>query len=395
MRQLSLLRGRLCRQGCRYGTADWLASATSWIQYARNGVQALGVPPQELAERLSDITGRKGMRVFRTLLAGLAATFVLGATAAIAQQPVKIRVSWVAPVSNWASIWLEKKDLAKHLGKSYVMEPVRFAGTPPMVTALANNELEVANLAYSTLAIAIQNAGLDDLRVIAHEFRDGAPGRYTHEYLVLADGPIKSEHDLKGKVVASNAAGSAVDVAMRAMLKKKGLEDKRDFTVLETPFPTMRAMLAEKKVDLIPGVLPFSLDPELRKISRPLFKQSEAIGETEMIIWAVRKGFLDKNRAAMVDLLEDTLRIVRWYIDPANQKAAAEIAARVTKQPPERFSWLFTEKDYYRDPNMLPNLDALQKNLDMTTELGFVKAKVDLAKYVDLSLVKEASGRIK
>ena len=336
------------------------------------------------------------MRRLTIFLLGLTALASLGAApAAIAQQPVKIRVSWVAPVSNWASILLEKKDLAKHLGKSYTMEPVRYAGTPPMVTALASGELEVANLAYSTLAIAIKNAGIDDLRVIAHEFRDGAPGRYTHEYLVLADGPIKSAQDLKGKVVASNAAGSAVDVAMRAMLRKNGLEDKRDYTVLETPFPTMRAMLAEKKVDLIPAVLPFSLDPELRKIGRPLFLQRDAIGETEMIVWAVRKPFIDKNRAAMVDFMEDTLRIVRWYLDPANQQAAAEIAAKVTKQPADRFGWLFTQKDYYRDPNMLPNLEALQRNLDMTTDLGFAQGKVDAAKHIDLSIVKEAAARLK
>src|SRR5262247_386994 len=335
------------------------------------------------------------MRALTTILVGSIALAVSGALPASAQQAIKIRVSWVAPVSNWASIMLEKKELAQHLGKSYVMDPVRYAGTPPMVTALASGELEIANLAYSTLAIAIQNAGLDDLRVIAHEFRDGVPGRYTHEYLVLADGPIKSAQDLKGKVVASNAAGSAVDVAMRAMLRKNGLEDKRDYTVLETPFPTMRAMLAEKKVDLIPGVLPFSLDPELRKIARPLFLQREAIGETEMIVWAVRKPFIDKNRAAMVDFMEDTLRIVRWYLDPTNQKEAAEIAANVTKQPAERFGWLFTNKDYYRDTNMLPNLEALQKNLDMTTDLGFVKGRVDLAKHVDLSIVTEAAARIK
>jgi len=324
-----------------------------------------------------------------------AAAALFGANAASAQQPVNIRVSWVAPVSNWASIWLEKKDLARHLGKSYVMEGVRYAGTPPMITALANGELEVANLAYSTLAIAIQNAGMDDLRVIAHEFRDGVPGRYTHEYLALADGPVKTVQDLKGKVVATNAAGSAVDVAMRAILRKNGLEDKRDYTMLETPFPTMRAMLAEKKVDLIPGVLPFSLDPELRKIARPVFSQRDAIGETEMIIWAVRKPYLDKNRAAMVDFMEDTLRIVRWYLDPANQKGAAEIASRVTKQPPERFGWLFTNKDYYRDPSMLPDLAALQKNLDMTADLGFVKAKVDVKKHTDLSIVEEAAKRLK
>src|SRR5262245_60111617 len=94
------------------------------------------------------------------LFAGLVAAGILASASAQAADPVKIRAAWVAPVSNWASIWLEKKDLAKHLGKSYVFEAVRFQGTPPMITALANNEVEIANLAYSTLAIAVQNAGL-------------------------------------------------------------------------------------------------------------------------------------------------------------------------------------------------------------------------------------------
>jgi sulfonate transport system substrate-binding protein len=335
------------------------------------------------------------MRVSKLALAGLLAAAVFGASAAQAQQPLKIRGSWVAPVANWASILLEKKDLAKHLGKSYTFEPVRFAGTPPMVTAMANGELEISNLAYSTLAIAIQNAGMDDIRVIADEFRDGMEGWYSQEYMVLADGPIKKPEDLKGKVVATNAAGSAVDVATRAMLRKFGLEDKRDYTVVEAPFPTLRAMLAEKKVDIIPAVLPFSLDPELRKIARPLFVQRDAIGVTQMIVWAARKPFIDKNRAVLVDFMEDSLRIVRWYLDPANHNEAMEIAARVTKQPPERFDWIFTKKDTYRDPDMKPNLDALQRNVDMTKDLGFVKASFEVKKYTDLSVVEEAAKRLK
>src|SRR5262249_22786500 len=107
-----------------------------------------------------------------------------GAGLAQAAEPIKIRGAWVAPVTNWASIWLEKKDLAKHCGKSYVCGGVRSKATPPMITAIANNELEVSNLAYSTLAIAIQNAGMDDIRVIADEFQDGVPGYYTQEYMV-------------------------------------------------------------------------------------------------------------------------------------------------------------------------------------------------------------------
>ncbi|MGA9007346.1 MAG: hypothetical protein WB495_10785, partial [Xanthobacteraceae bacterium] len=133
--------------------------------------------------------------------------------------PLKIRGAWVAPLANLASIWMQKKDLAVHFGQSYQFEAVRYAGTPPMITAIANNELEIGNLAFSTLPIAIGNAGMDDIRVISDDFQDGANGYYSNEFDVLADGPIKKIEDLKGKIVATNAAGSGVDVAMRAMLR--------------------------------------------------------------------------------------------------------------------------------------------------------------------------------
>src|SRR6202040_2762826 len=186
-------------------------------------------------------------------------------------EPVKIRVSWIAPITNWAPMLLEKKELARHLGQSYALEPVRFVGTPQMITALANNELEIANLAFSTLPLAIHNAGLSDLRVIADEFQDGVQDYYSQEYMVLADGPVKRLEDMKGRVIATNAGGSAVDVAMRKMLLKVGLEQKRDYVMIEAPLPTMRAILAEKKADLVPLVVPFSFDPELRRIAKPLF----------------------------------------------------------------------------------------------------------------------------
>src|SRR5262249_31019619 len=146
-----------------------------------------------------------------------------------AADPVMIRLAYVVPITDFPSLLMEKKDLAAHLDKSYRLEITRFAGTPAMVTALAAGELDIADLAYPTLSIAIQNAGLGDLRVIADGFQDGLPGHYSNEYMVLTDGPVKKVEDLKGKVVASNAIGSGVDIAMRAMLKKHGLEDKRDY----------------------------------------------------------------------------------------------------------------------------------------------------------------------
>jgi len=335
------------------------------------------------------------MRSLKVILAALATLLALAGVARAAD-PVKIRAAWVVPVANWPSILFAKPELAKHLGKSYVFEDVHFNGTPPMITAMANNEVDIGNLAYSSFALAVENAGMDDLRVIADEFQDGVKGYYTNEFFVLKDSPIQKVEDLKGKIVATNAVGSAVDIASRAMLKKHGLEDKRDYTIVEAAFPTMKAMLLQKKADLIPGVPPFSLDPELRAGARTLFTQVQAVGQSQMIIWVARKGFIEKNRAAMVDFMEDSLRAVRWFLDPANRKEVLEIAAKVSKRPAASFdSWLFTNKDAYRDPNMIPDLAALQANIKLQKDLGFLKTEIDVKKLSDLSLVEEAAKRLK
>ena len=59
------------------------------------------------------------------------------------------------------------------------------------------------------------------------------------------------------------------------------------------------------------------------------------------------------------------------------------------------FGWMYTNKDLYRDPDMIPDLDALQRSIDVQQDLGFLKAKMDVKKYVDLSYVEEAAKRLK
>lgn len=335
------------------------------------------------------------MRFIKLALAGVCALGLVAAGTTANAEPVKIRMSWVAPLANWASIILYKKDLMHNLGKSYTLETVHFRGTPPMITAVANNELEVVDLAYSSLAIAIENAGLDDLRVIAGEFEDGVPGYYSEQYYVRKDSGIDKVEQLKGKVVASNAAGSAVDIAIRAMLHKHGLEPKRDYTIIESPLPSMPPVLLEKKAALVPIVLPFAFDPKLQAGGKVLFTQDEALGKTQMIIFAARESFIKAHRAAMVDFMTDLLRVVHWYLDPKNHAAVEEIASKLTKAPASRFGWVFTKQDNYRDPNMVPDLAALQRNVDTVQQLGFVKKHLDIKSHSDLSLLHEAIARLK
>ena len=333
------------------------------------------------------------MRGLRALFTWLAVAMT--ATSVARAEPLLIRNSYVVPVSNWEPFIVAKKDLAKHWGTSYLMEAVRYQGTPQMITAMANGELEIANLAYSTLGIAIENAGISDLRVICDEFRDGVPGYFSNQFFVRKDSGIKAIEDLKGKVLATNLIGAGVDIAMKAGLKKHGLIDKRDYTVIETPFPTMPSMLNEKKADLVTAVMPFAVNPLLNEIGFPLYDQTEGMGQTQFVFWTARQSFIDKHHAVLVDYMEDMLRIERWYLDPKNHDEVAKIASDLVKIPPERFGWLFTKKDYYRDPDMMPDLAALQRNVDTTAEMGFIKSRVDVKQHSDLSLIEEAANRLR
>jgi sulfonate transport system substrate-binding protein len=330
-------------------------------------------------------------------LAGIAAVLAaaLAAAAPTAAEPYHLRIGWVVAPADLVSILYARPDLAPHAGKTYVPELIHFAGTPTEMTALATGGLDCATLAYSTFALGVENAGMSDLRVIADEFQDGVPGYHTNEFVVRKDSPIRSVADLKGKILASNETGSAIDIALRSMLAKHGLKDKRDLTIIEVRFPDQKAMLMEKKVDLITAVAPFGFDPELQRIDRTLFTQQEAVGRTQMIMRVARAGFIAQHRAVMVDFLEDYLHALHWLLDPANHDAAVQLVVQATKQKPELFrDWVFTKQDYYRDPNALPDLKALQANVDLARNLGVLRAPLDVSKYVDLSLVKEAAAKL-
>jgi ABC-type nitrate/sulfonate/bicarbonate transport system substrate-binding protein len=334
--------------------------------------------------------------ILGSLAASALATQIRPARAA---SPLTIRAGWVVAPADLFPIMTAMPHVAKHMGTSYKLELQHFAGTTAMITALASGAIDTATLAFSSLPFAIENAHIDDLRVIADSFQDGVEGYYTNPFLVLKNGPIHKIEDLKGKVLATNTQGSAVDIAMRVMLRKHGIDDRTDVNIIEAPFPTMKALLEEQKAALIPGVLPFTGDPSLMDISRALFTQKDAVGQTQMIIHVARQSYYDKHRAAMIDMLEDSLRVQRYLETPANHNDAVSIVSQVTKAPAARFqSWLFKKDgqkgDYYRNPKGVPNLKALQTNIDTQKKLGFLDKAIDVKKYTDLSLVDEAAKRL-
>jgi NitT/TauT family transport system substrate-binding protein len=336
------------------------------------------------------------MRKLRSILGALAA-LVLGGIAAhsAAADPLKIRQGYGNAPGAMAPVVFEKADLLRHYGKSYTVEFTRFAGASPQMTAFAAGELDMANFAFANLGMAVINAKIDDLRIIADGFQDGVEGYYSVQFFAAKDSPVKGLDDLKGKIIATNAVGGAANIAMRGYMRQRHLEEKTDYRLVEGGFSTLVPMLLDHKVDVIALVPPFNYDPRLKEQARTVFTQRDLIGQTQMNFVVARAGFLDKNRAAVIDYYEDYLRGLGWFLDPANRPAAIEIIARFTKVPAEQYAgWLFEKGDFYHDPDARVNLAALKRNTDTVYQLGIISQNIDPAKYLDESFVLTAKARL-
>ncbi len=339
---------------------------------------------------------RRNWRAVAAVITGIAVS-VIGPVTTARAEPLTIRVGWVVTPGHLAPLIeaLGKREpgVFKHLGRSYVMQTIRFQGTSLQIQAQAIGELEVASFSTAALALAITNAQLDE-RVVADVIADGHPGYYSENFVVLADGPIKKVEDIKGRRAATNAIGSAHDLAMRTMFRKHGIKDS-DFTTVETNLANMPAMLDGGKVDLI-GTLPVFVE-ELRRSAkyRVLFTGREAVGPTQAVLWSIRADVIAKHRPVLIDFFEDHIRVVRWFLDPKNRGEALDILAAVTKLPRESLAFAFTTDDFYHSPDARPELDSVQREIDEAVKLGVLPKAVTIRpKYVDLSLIEEAKKRI-
>ena len=309
-------------------------------------------------------------------------------------EPLTIRVGWSTMPGHMIPVLFSKPGILKHMGTSYRVQTISFRGSSPQITAMAAREVDLTASSPATLALSITNARLD-LRVVADIIQDGVPGYLSETFLVRADSGINTVADLRGKRMGTNALGSAADTAMRAMLSKAGLLDKRDFITVEAAFPALPALLEEGKIDMTVVLQPASRALQASGKYRVLFRARDAWGPTQLVFLVGRSDFLDKNRAVMEDFIEDYLRAMRWFTAPENRAEATATIAAFMKVDEASLSYLFTKDDYFRDPFGVPNIPALQTAIDTTKELGLIPAGVQVApKYVDTSFVETARKRI-
>lgn len=326
----------------------------------------------------------------------IAAGVVLGVQNTARAEPLKLRIAWVATPGTLVPLMDKVPGLMKNNGVTYSFEPVYYTSSPTQITAVASGELEIGALGFTSFPFAVQNAKLD-LRIIADDLVDGYDDYVGIAYTVRKDDTIKTAADLKGRVLSVTGIGSSSDVALRMGLLKAGLHYGVDYNnPVEVRPPNAKDMLLQHKVDEISAGPPWNYDPELMANARPLFTMKEAMGgPSALSFWVVRDEFLKAHRAVLVDLLQDTIRAYHWFADPANHDQAVAVLSQVTKIPAAQLtSWAFTKKGPYRNPDAIPDLAMIQRDVDDMATLGLVKGHVDVKPYMDTSLAKEAALRL-
>ena len=319
---------------------------------------------------------------------------VLAAQAAGAAAAVKIRVAYGPVPTHVIPVIFANPEVTPNNGKTYAAELISMRASSVQLQALAARELDIAWLAYISFATAVQNARLD-LRIVADILQYGVPGYYEGVWTALESSGIRKPQDLKGKRIAVPALGTALDLALRAALDKYGLEANRDYTLLEVNFPNMGPMLREGKVDAAIIIPPWWRQEQAKGGLREFFGPSAGLGRIQGLFFAARAEFLKEHRAAAQDFFTDYLHGLRWLLNQANRPAAVTLAANLTKSNRETIdSYFLTPKDYFRDPEGRPDVDALQRNLDYLAAKNFIPRKLDVAPYMDLSFLDEAKRRL-
>lgn len=270
------------------------------------------------------------------------------------------------------------------LGKIYTYSTVQTSGTPEAATLMAADQVDMATFSFGTVAsVTLRNVIPAGITVVADGFQD-AKG-FSTTFCVLADSPIKSISDLRGKRVGTNAVGSAVDVLARVHLKNSGLDPKKDLEIVELSFANMASAIREKRIDCGAMILPFWPVEQRKGDLRPLFTNGDALGAVAVLVHVASNSYLKKSPEAVRAFLADYYQGLEWMKNPANRARAVEISAEVTRTPVSVLeSYLLTGKDYFHAPDGCLTADLLQKPIDAMVGLGMLPRTVDASKLIDL-----------
>jgi sulfonate transport system substrate-binding protein len=319
-------------------------------------------------------------KVMTAVVVSLLIKLSIGAAQA---EPPTIRLGYGGAAEEPVWLMIAKPELGKSYGKDYKLEATRFVSSDKRAQALEAGAIDLTSGSANGVIFAAAEGAVS--KIVASISRESTRGFATSFY-ALNDSPIKTAADLKGKVVAINGFSTSGELWLRAALEKVGLTEQ-DVTITPVAFPAMQDALEAKKVDVAELPQPFAVLAEKQINARKIFDSKFGVPfDEELIVLAGKDEFLKKNAAAVRGFLADVLNATHYYLDNPREARQFLIDSKMVRVVPEAY---LDMKDYYRDPTLKPDVDALAKMQAFQIKAGFQKNAIDVKAVVDLSYLPQ------
>lgn len=318
----------------------------------------------------------------RDVLRGFVAAGVLsgvGPVTAAADEPVTLRLGYGGAAEEQVWLLIAKPELGKNQGKLYKLDATRFQGSDKRAQAFEAGAIDLSE-GSATGVIFAAAEGVTS-KIIASITKESSRG-FSTAFYVPEESPIKSVPDMKGKIVGVNGFSTAGHLWLKAALEKHGLSDK-DVTITPVRFPAMQEALRAGKIDVGEFPQPFAALLEKQAKVRKLFDAKYGVPfDEELIVIAGKDEFLKKNATAVRAFLQDVKDATRFYLDHPKEARQLLIDAKMVRVSADVY---LNMKDYYRDPSLRPDVEALVKMQEFQIKAGFQKKTADIKSMVDTS----------
>jgi ABC-type nitrate/sulfonate/bicarbonate transport system substrate-binding protein len=312
----------------------------------------------------------------------LMAMAAVGADAARAQ-PVTFRLGYGGAAEEPMWLIVAKPDLAKNYGKAYTLEATKFTSSDKRAQAFEAGAIDLS--VGSANGVIFAAAEGVTATFIASISRESARG-FSTSYYVKESSPIRSVADLKGRTVGINGFSTAGHLWLKAALDKHGLADT-DVRITPVPFAAMQEALDAGKIDLGQFPQPFAALAEKQMKVRKIFDAKYGVPfDEELTVVVGKDAFLKKNAVAVRALLEDLTAAMRFYLERPREARQLLIDARMVRVNPAVY---VTMQDYYRDPTLRVDVEALERMQAFQIKAGFQNKRADVRSLVDLGYLPQ------
>jgi ABC-type nitrate/sulfonate/bicarbonate transport system substrate-binding protein len=311
---------------------------------------------------------------------GIAAVCLLAvAGASVARgQPVAFRLGYGGAAEEPMWLIVAKPDLAKNYGKAYTLDATKFTSSDKRAQAFEAGAIDLSvGSANGVIFAAAEGVAAKFIASISRESSRG----FSTSYYVKDGSPIKSVTDLKGKIVGINGFSTSGHLWLKAALAKHGLAET-DVKITPVPFSAMQESLEAGRIDLGQFPQPYAALAERQMKVRKIFDAKYGVPfDEELTVLVGKDEFLNKNASAVRALLEDLTASMRFYLENPRQARQLLIDARMVRVNPDVY---MTMQDYYRDPTLRVDADALERMQAFQIEAGFQKKDANVRSLVDL-----------